>query len=164
MQTCSFPVSRCHFETIVFIADNLTVQWGVQDHYEIVRKVGRGKYSEVSPPILVRAYGPCLMKRCPCARSSSQSIFRPRRNASSKSSSPSRRRRSSEKSRFYRTLRVVRMLSRCWMLSGILRYATECFQQLPPKIAHLVITVQDSVDRLRIRQRQYVVVTDTHIR
>lgn len=38
-------------ETIVLRAssiDNLTVQWGVQDHYEIVRKVGRGKYSEVS--------------------------------------------------------------------------------------------------------------------
>ena len=28
--------------------DNLQVQWGMQDHYEIVRKVGRGKYSEVS--------------------------------------------------------------------------------------------------------------------
>lgn len=28
--------------------DNLVVQWGVQDNYEIVRKVGRGKYSEVS--------------------------------------------------------------------------------------------------------------------
>lgn len=28
-------------------ADNLVVQWGVQDNYEIVRKVGRGKYSEV---------------------------------------------------------------------------------------------------------------------
>lgn len=27
--------------------DNLQVQWGAQDHYEIVRKVGRGKYSEV---------------------------------------------------------------------------------------------------------------------
>jgi hypothetical protein len=27
--------------------DNLSVQWGTQDHYEIVRKVGRGKYSEV---------------------------------------------------------------------------------------------------------------------
>ena len=30
------------------IVDNLQVQWGSQDHYEIVRKVGRGKYSEVS--------------------------------------------------------------------------------------------------------------------
>lgn len=29
------------------ITDNLQVQWGSQDHYEIVRKVGRGKYSEV---------------------------------------------------------------------------------------------------------------------
>lgn len=28
-------------------SDNLQVQWGAQDHYEIVRKVGRGKYSEV---------------------------------------------------------------------------------------------------------------------
>jgi casein kinase II subunit alpha len=28
-------------------ADNLQVQWGTQDHYEISRKVGRGKYSEV---------------------------------------------------------------------------------------------------------------------
>jgi casein kinase II subunit alpha len=32
--------------TVHFI-DNLQVQWGSQDHYEIVRKVGRGKYSEV---------------------------------------------------------------------------------------------------------------------
>ena len=29
--------------------DTLQVQWGAQDQYEIVRKVGRGKYSEVSP-------------------------------------------------------------------------------------------------------------------
>ena len=29
------------------VSDNLQVQWGSQDHYEIVRKVGRGKYSEV---------------------------------------------------------------------------------------------------------------------
>ncbi|GKU98852.1 hypothetical protein SLEP1_g11791 [Rubroshorea leprosula] len=27
--------------------ENLTVQWGEQDDYEVVRKVGRGKYSEV---------------------------------------------------------------------------------------------------------------------
>lgn len=27
--------------------DNLAVQWGTQDNYEILRKVGRGKYSEV---------------------------------------------------------------------------------------------------------------------
>ena len=30
------------------LLDNLQVQWGSQDHYEIVRKVGRGKYSEVA--------------------------------------------------------------------------------------------------------------------
>jgi casein kinase II subunit alpha len=32
---------------LFFPPDNLQVQWGSQDHYEIVRKVGRGKYSEV---------------------------------------------------------------------------------------------------------------------
>lgn len=37
-----FPIFTAAF------ADNLQVQWGSQDHYEIVRKVGRGKYSEVS--------------------------------------------------------------------------------------------------------------------
>jgi hypothetical protein len=33
--------------TTVSRKDNLQVQWGSQEHYEIVRKVGRGKYSEV---------------------------------------------------------------------------------------------------------------------
>ena len=33
---------------LMLSTDNLVVSWGVQDHYEIVRKVGRGKYSEVS--------------------------------------------------------------------------------------------------------------------
>jgi hypothetical protein len=35
-----------------FYSDNLQVQWGTQDHYEIVRKVGRGKYSEVRRIVL----------------------------------------------------------------------------------------------------------------
>jgi casein kinase II subunit alpha len=34
--------------TWLTVQDNLVVQWGIQDNYEIVRKVGRGKYSEVS--------------------------------------------------------------------------------------------------------------------
>jgi len=39
-----YPPSLRRHELIL---DNLVVQWGVQDNYEIVRKVGRGKYSEV---------------------------------------------------------------------------------------------------------------------
>ena len=44
--------SRLHVAQVISslllkIADNLQVQWGMQDHYEIVKKVGRGKYSEV---------------------------------------------------------------------------------------------------------------------
>lgn len=39
------PPQHC---TLLYFLDNLTVQWGAQDHYEIVRKVGRGKYSEAS--------------------------------------------------------------------------------------------------------------------
>jgi hypothetical protein len=37
-----------------YASDNLVVQWGSQDNYEIVRKVGRGKYSEVSRPSFSR--------------------------------------------------------------------------------------------------------------
>ena len=39
--------SCCRLSVLRPRADNLQVQWGSQDHYEIVRKVGRGKYSEV---------------------------------------------------------------------------------------------------------------------
>ncbi|KAJ9106320.1 hypothetical protein QFC21_001466 [Naganishia friedmannii] len=42
--------------------DNLTVQWGVQDHYEIVRKVGRGKYSEVFESIHLPSSSKCIVK------------------------------------------------------------------------------------------------------
>ena len=35
--------------------DNLSVQWGTQDNYEILRKVGRGKYSEVFEGVNVAA-------------------------------------------------------------------------------------------------------------
>lgn len=35
--------------------DNLAVQWGTQDNYEILRKVGRGKYSEVFEGVNVAA-------------------------------------------------------------------------------------------------------------
>ncbi|CAE6432467.1 unnamed protein product [Rhizoctonia solani] len=42
--------------------DNLAVQWGTQDHYEIVRKVGRGKYSEVFEGIHIVNDEKCIIK------------------------------------------------------------------------------------------------------
>ncbi|KAI0762672.1 Pkinase-domain-containing protein [Fomes fomentarius] len=42
--------------------DNLQVQWGSQDHYEIVRKVGRGKYSEVFEGINIVNEEKCIIK------------------------------------------------------------------------------------------------------
>ncbi|KAI0001576.1 Pkinase-domain-containing protein [Russula vinacea] len=42
--------------------DNLQVQWGSQDHYEIVRKVGRGKYSEVFEGINIANDEKCIIK------------------------------------------------------------------------------------------------------
>ncbi|KVI08949.1 Protein kinase, ATP binding site-containing protein [Cynara cardunculus var. scolymus] len=40
----------------------LTVQWGDQDDYEVVRKVGRGKYSEVFEGINVNSNEKCVIK------------------------------------------------------------------------------------------------------
>ncbi|WMV18301.1 hypothetical protein MTR67_011686, partial [Solanum verrucosum] len=40
----------------------LTVQWGDQDDYEVVRKVGRGKYSEVFEGINVNSNEKCIIK------------------------------------------------------------------------------------------------------
>ncbi|KAF7310624.1 Pkinase-domain-containing protein [Mycena chlorophos] len=45
--------------------DNLQVQWGTQDHYEIVRKVGRGKYSEVFEGVNIVTEDKCIVKARP---------------------------------------------------------------------------------------------------
>ncbi|XP_052727834.1 casein kinase II subunit alpha-1 isoform X3 [Vigna angularis] len=42
--------------------ESLTVQWGDQDDYEVVRKVGRGKYSEVFEGINVNSNDRCIIK------------------------------------------------------------------------------------------------------
>ncbi|CAO3636779.1 unnamed protein product [Cunninghamella echinulata] len=42
--------------------DNLVVKWGIQDHYEICRKVGRGKYSEVFEGTNVMSKQRCVIK------------------------------------------------------------------------------------------------------
>ena len=36
--------------------------WGVQDHYEVIRKIGRGKYSEVFEGINVVTDEKCVVK------------------------------------------------------------------------------------------------------
>ncbi len=40
----------------------MTITWGEMDHYEIVRKVGRGKYSEVFEGINVLTNERCIIK------------------------------------------------------------------------------------------------------
>ncbi|MED6204939.1 Casein kinase II subunit alpha-4, chloroplastic [Stylosanthes scabra] len=42
--------------------ENLTVQWGEQDDYEVVRKVGRGKYSEVFEGVHSTDNEKCIIK------------------------------------------------------------------------------------------------------
>ncbi|KAL5064053.1 hypothetical protein RYX36_025790 [Vicia faba] len=42
--------------------ESLTVQWGDQDDYEVVRKVGRGKYSEVFEGVNVNSNERCVIK------------------------------------------------------------------------------------------------------
>lgn len=44
--------------------DNLALQWGTQDHLEILQKVGRGKYSEVFEGVNVSTstYDKCIIK------------------------------------------------------------------------------------------------------
>ncbi|GFY81045.1 casein kinase II, alpha chain 2 [Actinidia rufa] len=42
--------------------ESLAVQWGDQDDYEVVRKVGRGKYSEVFEGINVNSNDRCIIK------------------------------------------------------------------------------------------------------
>lgn len=48
-------------------SDNLAVAWGTQDSYEIVRKVGRGKYSEVFEGVNIASDDKCIIKVRSCA-------------------------------------------------------------------------------------------------
>ena len=44
--------------------DNISIQWGDQEKYEVVRKVGRGKYSEVFEGLCMEDAVPerCIIK------------------------------------------------------------------------------------------------------
>eukprot|EP01114_Cavostelium_apophysatum_P007126 TRINITY_DN1887_c0_g1_i1.p1 TRINITY_DN1887_c0_g1~~TRINITY_DN1887_c0_g1_i1.p1 ORF type:complete len:346 (-),score=101.36 TRINITY_DN1887_c0_g1_i1:903-1940(-) len=42
--------------------ENYEITWGEQDHYEVVRKVGRGKYSEVFEGVAMHNESKCIVK------------------------------------------------------------------------------------------------------
>lgn len=42
--------------------DSVVISWGVLENYEIVKKIGRGKYSEVFEGINVANYQKCVIK------------------------------------------------------------------------------------------------------
>lgn len=42
--------------------ENLTITWGDQENYEVIRKIGRGKYSEVFDGINVVSGERCVVK------------------------------------------------------------------------------------------------------
>ena len=42
--------------------DSVNITWGVMENYEVVRKIGRGKYSEVFEGINVSNYQKCVIK------------------------------------------------------------------------------------------------------
>ncbi|ELP85917.1 casein kinase II subunit alpha', putative [Entamoeba invadens IP1] len=42
--------------------ENVHIEWGVQDPYQIVRKLGRGKYSDVFEGVVVEQNVPCTIK------------------------------------------------------------------------------------------------------
>jgi len=42
--------------------ENFSIQWGNQDDYEVLRKVGRGKYSEVFEGVNVKSQQKCIIK------------------------------------------------------------------------------------------------------
>merc|ERR1719158_1512538 len=42
--------------------ENLSVVWGCQENYEVLRKIGRGKYSEVFEGVQVETSAKCVIK------------------------------------------------------------------------------------------------------
>jgi casein kinase II subunit alpha len=42
--------------------DSVNISWGVVENYEVVRKIGRGKYSEVFEGINIVNYQKCVIK------------------------------------------------------------------------------------------------------
>ncbi len=66
MNAAQESMACMQFEPILLISfrdyENLVVEWGEQDDYEVVRKVGRGKYSEVFEGINVPLDQRCIIK------------------------------------------------------------------------------------------------------
>ncbi|CAF9930133.1 MAG: hypothetical protein GOMPHAMPRED_005582 [Gomphillus americanus] len=42
--------------------DSVTITWGIMENYEVVRKIGRGKYSEVFEGVNISNYQKCVIK------------------------------------------------------------------------------------------------------
>ncbi|KAI7872567.1 casein kinase II subunit alpha [Spinellus fusiger] len=61
-------VARCYADANTKVQSsywdycNLQVEWGAQDNYEVIRKVGRGKYSEVFEGITTSSSEKCVIK------------------------------------------------------------------------------------------------------
>ncbi|KAK4750506.1 hypothetical protein SAY87_003988 [Trapa incisa] len=61
-RACVYPDVNVHRPRDYWDYESLTVHWGDQDDYEVVRKVGRGKYSEVFEGINVTNNEKCIIK------------------------------------------------------------------------------------------------------
>ena len=57
-----YPDVNVHKPREYWDYENLTVHWGDQDNYEVLRKIGRGKYSEVFEGIHVVKDQKCVVK------------------------------------------------------------------------------------------------------
>jgi hypothetical protein len=77
--TAAVDCSKGHFvHELMHLQSVCLLQWGEQDNYEVVRKVGRGKYSEVfevssSAAALQQQHGKSTTQQPACNRSQDSS-------------------------------------------------------------------------------------------
>jgi casein kinase II subunit alpha len=59
---CIFVDVNVHRPKEYWDYENLTIQWGRQDDYAVVKKIGRGKYSEVFDGVCTANNTRCVVK------------------------------------------------------------------------------------------------------